>query len=932
MVKLKNKSSTLVVICIITLILTGGTFFFLFLTPTTAQPTDQKDVLVLSGGKDQYFVERLRIDYNNFNVTLNNTIGTGPLSLNVYDIVLLFDPNLTSQQISNLETYVDGGKSLVIFMGPNLQQNATLLKTMDILKDSAPDSLATNIESMLSLVNDTTNPISKNIAWNSAPDLKPQNMSFIKDSEINSSVNRIVDVYNSSQSLNREEFTAPFITKSAKGNGSIMLFTGWLQRDPNNQDASANIEFSIWPYFNYLIYAMMLESTDTEFDTYEAWSFSPVPHFTEQIILLLIVVVLGCLAAALFITVKRKTGGRIDEETVEALKKRAEEELKEEITEREELEKKIEERGREDLKDDWEIIGIHRQLGGFLFTFFIGLLLVVPQLLLTSYILPLLLDYTYAQASGWYNYAYNLFQIAWLLFDLGTSFALAKYFSEYRVHSPEKAIHYIQIFVWWQLFTGLAQISIFAFLGSIVFPLTDLAHMTWIFVMFSLVQYPGFFLVFMYTFQGLQRADLHLLTYVSWEIFWLLIGQAIFCYLGRIWGAANPIFGEALGAGIGYALARYFDYWMTFFFSLYLFKKQGYSASSCFRIDFTKEEFKESMSYGSKLSFGQAFVQVGWFIQILLTSAFIANYSQELGYYQLAWTVGMMIQIIVLYGQSLLGAYSEAHSHDKKELTKLYIYEGFRWGNYFGYFLISVLFAVGGLFLIGAAGPDIGGPASEYLPLILVFHGFGIYSWLVDAVFQGTGKTGYAAAVWILEQAIRAIIMWLLVSIFNDMIWVIIAYWPAVFTKDVVAWIIVRYKVSEFKLYPFKTFITPFIAAVINFFILGFFGNLVFGLDLGDKIINTALIFLVGVFIFIFFYAFIEGLLGGYDDNTLEEFEKASQMVKIPLIGGFARGIYKSAKLGARISPLHNKFPIDVYEKGMEEAFELTLEKKRLKL
>ncbi|MBD3194255.1 MAG: oligosaccharide flippase family protein [Candidatus Lokiarchaeota archaeon] len=931
MIKFKNKTSTLFVICLITLILTGGTFFFLFLTPTMAQTTNQKDILVISGGKDQKFIQSISIDTNNFNVTRFLDTETLP-NFAMYDVVVLFDANLSFSQINNIGSYVDAGGTCLIFMGPKLHTNSTLLKTLHLITASA--TLTKNTISMLSLVNNTNNPISRNMDWNSAPDLKPNNMSQIDASELNITADRIIDVYPSDKSLNREQFAIPFIAQKTKGSGSLALFLGWLQRDPVSEDNSANIEFTVWPYFNYLLYGLTLNSMNPpqNIDTYAQWPFSPVPHFTDQIVLLIVVLVLGALAIALFLTVKRKSSSRIDQETIEALKKRAEEEMEVQITEREELKKKLEEKGREDLKDDWEVIGIHRQLGGFLFTFFIGLLLVVPQLLLTSYILPLLLGYTYPQASGWYNYAYNLFQIAWLLFDFGTSFALAKYFSEYRVHNPEKAIHYIQIFVWWQLFTGLAQVSIFALLGSIVFPLTNLAHMSWIFVMFSLVQYPGFFLVFMYTFQGLQRADLHLITYVSWEIFWLLIGQAIFCYLGRLWGAANPIFGEALGAGIGYALARYFDYWATFFFSLYLFKKQGYSPSTCFRADFTKDEFKETMSYGSKLAFGQSFVQIGWFIQTILISFFVANYTQELGYYQLAWTVGMMIQIIVLYGQSLLGAYSEAHSHDKKELTKLYIYEGFRWGNYFGYFLISVLFAVGGLFLVGAAGSDIGIPASQYLPLILVFHGLGIYSWLVDAVFQGTGKTGYAAAVWILEQAIRAIIMWLLVSIFNDMIWVIIAYWPAVFTKDVVAWIIVKYKVSDFKLYPFKTFITPFIAALINFFLLGFFGNFVFNLDLGDKIINTALVFLLGIFIFIFLYAFIEGLLGGYDDNTLEEFEKASQMVTIPLIGNFARGIYKSARLGARISPLHNKFPVDIYEDGMKEAFELTLEKRRLEI
>ena len=922
----KNGKTTLILICIITLILTGGTFFFLLLTPTAGQSGSQNDVLLISNGNDKYFYKRLGID-SRFNLSRIEDSQSLPTLDNNYDLVVIFDANLSLPKINTIETYADNGGGVMIFMGPTLQANDTLLKELDLITSGA--TLSNNSQNMLSLVKSGGNPISYKMDWNSAPDIKPETMSVLELSEVNETVSRIIDLYRSDKSLDRENFRTPFIMTKEKVNGTVSLFTAWLEGDSSEQ---YNYEFIIWPYFNYLLYGLSSDTIGESFETYADWAYSPVPHFIDQVVLLIIVVVLGCLAIALFITVRKQSKSTMDQETIEKLKEKAEEEREAEISEREELIKKIEEKGREDLKDDWEILGIHRQVGGFLFTFFIGLVLVIPQLLLTSFLLPTLLGEAYAQASGWYNFAYNLFQIAWLLFDFGTSFSLAKHFAEYRIHQPEKAIHYIQIFIWWQLFTGLAQIFIFAFLGSVIFPLTNLAHMTWIFVIFSLVQYPGFFLVFMFTFQGLQRADLHLLTYVYWEIFWLLIGQGIFCYIGKIWGGMNPIIGEALGAGVGYAFARYFDYWATFFFSLLIFKKLGYSPSTCFRIDFTKEEFKETMNYGSKLAFGQSFVQIGWFIQTILTSLLVANYSTELGYYQLAWTVGMMIQIITLYGQSLLGAYSESYNHDKEDLTKLYIYQGFRWGNYFGYFLLSVLFAVGNIFLIGAAGPEIGGGAASYLPLILVFHFFGIYSWLVDAVFQGTGKTGLAALVWIIEQVIRALIMWGLLVISHDMRFVIIAYWPAVLTKDVVAWILVKYIISDYKLYPFKTFITPIVSAFINFIVLYFLGNLVFNINLGDKLINTALIFIVGVFLFVFFYAFLDGLLGGYDDNTLKEFEKASQMVTLPIIRNFAKGIYKSAEIGARISPLHNKFSIDIYKKGMEEAFELTLEKQKLEI
>ncbi|MFX1497430.1 MAG: oligosaccharide flippase family protein, partial [Promethearchaeota archaeon] len=547
----------------------------------------------------------------------------------------------------------------------------------------------------------------------------------------------------------------------------------------------------------------------------------------------------------------------------------------------------------------------------------------------SNFIMPQIIQ-PYPQAAGWYNYAYNFFQIIWILFDFGTSFGLAKFFAQYRVKNPEKSIHYIQIYVWWQIFTGIIQVSLIAFIGSIIFPYTNLAHMSWIFIIYSFVQYPGVFLVFMYTFQGMQRSDFYLILYIFWEIVFLLIGQVIFCYIGRMWGAANPIFGEALGAGIGYAVARCFDFWMTFLISIFMFKKQGFSPKTCFRIDFSREEVKESLRYGSRLGIGEGFVQIGWFLQVVITSIFVANYSNNLGWFNLTWTLGQIVMIVSLYSNTLLGAYSESSAHNKHTLTKLYIYQAFRWGNYFAYFLISVLFATGAKFLVGAAGEAYGAPAVKFLIPLLLFHAGGIYSWLVDPVFEGTGHTGYAMVIWIIEQASRALLMFLLVFFLRDMVYVIIAYIPAVLIKDVIAWIIVRKKIIKYKLYPFKTFVTPALSAVINFVLLYFVGEIIWNIPLGDKILNTAIIFILGIFVFIFFYAFLDGFLGGYDDNTIQELQRAALIVTTPVVRFFPKTLSKVARLGSKISPFHNKFKIDIYEEAMKEAYDLTLEKKIL--
>jgi hypothetical protein len=164
------------------------------------------------------------------------------------------------------------------------------------------------------------------------------------------------------------------------------------------------------------------------------------------------------------------------------------------------------------------------------------------------------------------------------------------------------------------------------------------------------------------------------------------------------------------------------------------------------------------------------------------------------------------------------------------------------------------------------------------------------------------------------------------------MVFVIIAYIPAVILKDIVAWLIVRKKIIKFKIYPFKTFITPAISAILNFIVLFFVGELIWAIPLGDKIINTAILFILGIFIFMFFYALVDSFLGGYDDNTLKEFQRAAAMVTTRGIRIFPKTMIKLVKLGSIISPLHNKFKIDIYEEAMKEAYDLTLEKRILKI
>jgi hypothetical protein len=73
---------------------------------------------------------------------------------------------------------------------------------------------------------------------------------------------------------------------------------------------------------------------------------------------------------------------------------------------------------------------------------------------------------------------------------------------------------------------------------------------------------------------------------------------------------------------------------------------------------------------------------------------------------------------------------------------------------------------------------------------------------------------------------------------------------------------------------------------------------------------------------------FLYGLVGGWDDGTLGELREAVDMT-----GGLRPVVWlvwASSAAGARLSPLHNRFPVRIRPAAMEEARALTLEKVRL--
>jgi hypothetical protein len=165
-----------------------------------------------------------------------------------------------------------------------------------------------------------------------------------------------------------------------------------------------------------LIYHLVVRAAGQAPLSFADYPASPVPHSTERNILLLLMGLMIVTTFGAFFLVRRYSL-KHPEELDQIVSDRTRFEVREEKTE-------------------WEEVGFHRPLGGFLVALSIGLVFFIPliiyqNLILPTYILPS------AQALGIWGRVTQFFNLAWTFFDMGTSIAFIKFLSEHRVHDPK---------------------------------------------------------------------------------------------------------------------------------------------------------------------------------------------------------------------------------------------------------------------------------------------------------------------------------------------------------------------------------------------------------------------------------------------------------------------------------------------------------------
>jgi O-antigen/teichoic acid export membrane protein len=775
--------------------------------------------------------------------------------------------------VDAIRSRVDMGAGLVLILGPNLtpaEVSPLIGEPVDLVKLDTPLSL--------NPVSGASDSLLKEIVWTSAPQIRE-----------------------------RFQVTVPGFTPLVEGFGDHSLVLGVRQVGQgrvfllNAFMEGANPQIQEWAYFNYLVYNLAHQAGGQAPVSYADYPGSPVPHEKDQAILFVILGVILVSSGAAFVLIRRYSLAH--PELLDRI-----------VTNREEYQT-------HEAGTDWEDIGFHRPLAGFFMALFLGLLLFVPLIIYQNLILPVYILPS-AQALGIWGRVTQFFGLAWTFFDMGTSVAFIKFLSQYRVHDPREGIKYGQVFVWWQAISGAVQVALVVGLAGTMMPHSVYAIYTWSVIIHTFIQIPGFYQVMRHALTGLQRFDFAQVLDLGLALIFPILTQPIFVTIMVFWGKDHPIFGPSIGGLLGMGLAAYAAELLTFVLGAWLYRRLGYGARIYFLAHFDWTTIKNSFRFGVFDMLGSAVWGIGQSLEILISQAFLVNYAEVWGNWVVAQNFVYGFNVISTLYNNLMPSISEAISHGRKMLARYYSAIAYKWGGFISAMLAAILLAVADRFILGATGPEFTRAAAYCIPL-LIWGAVQYPSWVGDNVQRGSNHPWLIMVMVGLEQVIRiGLALLLLKSLQINAL--IIAYFVGLLTKGIVSYFANNRVCYKQSFYFWQSLAAPLLAGIAHYAVLRWVGGLIWHKDQ----VSSILMFFVAILPSYPLFAFFYGLFGGWDDDTLEEVHRAASLSSFmkPLAWLF----WAASALGARISPLHGRFPMTIRAEAIKEARSLTDERVRL--
>ena len=595
----------------------------------------------------------------------------------------------------------------------------------------------------------------------------------------------------------------------------------------------------------------------------------------------------------------------------------------------------------------WEDIGFHRPLGNYFYGLFIAIFMSIIGIVLMNLMMSLL--YPYPEINGYSGLAGSIYAIVFTVFDTGTGFGIQRFIAEWRIKNPQRMIGYCQFYIWYQMLTGLPQITwlSIAILWGIKY--SNLSYLSWFLLIIIQKQWPSMLGIFREIINGLQLYNKsQILGFVSGTVFQYTINITLI--LGGRWiGMNDPALGEIMGMAIGAMIAGYINDLCSFAVSAYFFnnamKTFGYTWRDCFRIDrIDRKIIKQCLFFGFQVSIVPLVSTATSTWVLFMMIATIPSFPT---YRALLSWVGGIIGFIDQGNFSLVPSIAEAYMNDKKELTRFYIANSLRWNGFLMMMFLMVLLGAYSIVIevvLGLSGLRYYVTSFVFFVPALIHRLILPFVAYPDSILVGILKINFYTFSRLFEEVIYVTenIVWMYVLKLQDYgIWGIV-YILAMerflcrIIKMIIMWVYIHRKCFPVKFYFYQMLICPTIAGlpILIFGILwkpfvfdplvGFFST--FGLGEYNVIPPAAITVLVAIIVLpLCVFMPLTGLLGGWDTYGLMTLRKA-----VNLSGPskpFANLIYKAVLFGAKHSKLHNRFRIP-WEQPMQEIKDLMIMKR----
>ncbi|NMC05647.1 MAG: hypothetical protein GYA24_10570, partial [Candidatus Lokiarchaeota archaeon] len=350
----------------------------------------------------------------------------------------------------------------------------------------------------------------------------------------------------------------------------------------------------------------------------------------------------------------------------------------------------------------WDAVGFSRPIGGFFYNYVLFIVGALIVLAIGTTLLPAVVPYP--EIFGYSTIVTSYFKLMFMLFDAGLGDALGRYLPEYRIKNPKKALEYISFFVWFQCWTGLVQVTIVAFFVISWLPQMTIAHLAWMFLIYSTVQYPGMLSVFANVLRSYQAfGKVQLISFLQDTLIQNI--TTVVCALGfGYWFDSIPSLGFVMGAAVGYIIGQYVDDFIALVLGAKFFsdimKVTGFTALDAIKPRFSKAVVKESIDFGLKTMIGPVYGVAFEFVRLNVMIWLLPSYATWIGLLSLAKGIASLANIAGPTASWTGISFSESFNNGKINLTYHYTKSALKWITFVSaFFLPELLIAIPTLLL-----------------------------------------------------------------------------------------------------------------------------------------------------------------------------------------------------------------------------------------